>query len=250
MNGRALVPTCRFGVAFILLLYFTSSLYGQNEKWELGVGLSPLNLRETPVSLLLRYNWSDRFALRVGLAGSYTETSEDYSYSHPYTDTAYRFAYQYLQVDKKWNASFLLGLQYGKRKSDFFWYGATDLYFRFSEENLDAPGGVLYPGYTRLPRGEIHIAFFGGNKSTIGVGVRQSVGVQYFINRFVSLSIEGGVFYEWLRVTSTFISYFSGQRDLPEDIFFGGSFRGPPEINENYALGVSPITFLIFNYHF
>lgn len=250
MNGRALVPTCRFGVAFIFLLHFTSSLYGQNEKWELGIGFSPLNLQETPASLLLRYHWSDRFALRVGLAGGYTEKSEDHSYSHPYSDTAYHFAYQYLQVDKKWNAKFLLGLQYGKRKSDLFWYGATDLYFRFKEEKPDFPEGFLYPGRLFIPPGEVQITFVGADKSTIGLGVRQSVGVQYFINRFVSLSLEGGVFYEWLKVKRNVFGHYASRGELPDDVPGIGRYVKAPIMDENYSLGISPITFLIFNYHF
>jgi hypothetical protein len=241
---------CRFGVAFILLLYFTSSLYGQNEKWELGVGLSPLNLQETPASLLLRYHWSDRFALRIGLAGSYTEKSEHHSYSLPHIDSTYLLSYEYLQFDKKLNTRFLLGIQYGKRKSDFFWYGATDLYARFKTEKSEFPEGFLYPGSRVLPPGEVHITFVGPDKITFGLGVRQSVGFQYFINRFVSLSLEGGFFYEWLKVKRTVFVEFARRGELPDTSSGIGYFFLPTVTDKNYAFGISPITFLIFNYHF
>lgn len=252
MNGRTLIPACQAAFILFSLLYLAPTLCAQNERWELGVGLSPLSLQEEPLSLLLKYHWSDVWALRVGLGGNYTERSEDHSYlHHPYSDTMYNLSYEYLQVDKKLNARLFLGLQYGKKKADFYWYGATDLYIRYKNEKTELPEGIFYPGRLVLPLGEVLVTFQGADRRTLGFGIRQSAGFQYFINRFVSLSVEGGIFYEWLKVRKDGFGRFVSRSEIPDGSGGGiGSYIYPTVYDENYGLGVSPVTFLIFNYHF
>lgn len=241
----------------VFLIFITTLTFSQNSQWEFGVGLRPLTLKEEPYSLILKRHLSRHTALRFGASVIFTKQNEKYANDVLFADTPYMFRYDYELIDRKFFGTAFIGFQYGKRKNNFYWYGATDFSFkykidgkRFPNEDYITWGGDITP---ILRPGELIEWTNFDDIKTISYGVRQSFGFQYFVNQSVSVSLEASIFYEINSVKRTnFYGYVCRPVDIPPSIpaicYSGG--EGLKYYNDTYLLGISPLTFLSFNYHF
>jgi len=244
---------------FLLISLFTSS--AQQGNWEIGIGLRPLNLRDEPYSLNAKWHFTNRFALRLGLGVLYNEHDEFVSYLHPYyviDDTTHKFAYEYTKVEKNFYANFFVGVQYLGTKiknlgkpHDLDWYVMSDFFLKYRREEIDLPEGIYYPGYTILRRGELFTtAVFGTNKDFI-IGIRQGIGIQYWVNRSLTITLEGGGHYAKVFSSAQKNTFETGRTEPPyEDGTSFGSARYAIQKSKDYQWGINPVMFLSFNYHF
>jgi hypothetical protein len=241
--------------ACVFLIFNTTLSYSQNSQWEFGVGLRPLTLKEEPYSLILKRHLSRHTALRFGASVIFTKQNEKYANDVPFADTPYVFRYNYELVDRKFFGTAFIGFQYGKRKNNLYWYGATDFSFKYKIDGKYFPKEEFYVSDRSpiLPSGGLVVWADFDDTKTINYGVRQSFGLQYFINQNVSVSIESSVFYE---INSTkrknYQHYFCRTSDVPitiPSICYSGGERLSTD-DDTFFMGISPLTFLSFNYHF
>jgi len=244
---------------FLLITLFTSS--AQQGNWEIGIGLRPLNLKDEPYNLSVKKRFSSNFTLRLGLGVLYNEHSEFISYTHPYiviSDTTHMFSYEYTKVEKKLYANFFVGVQYLgtkfknlDRPHDFDWYVMSDFLLKYRREEIDLPKGIYYPGYSSLRRGELFTtAVFGTNKDFI-IGLRQGIGIQYWVNRNLSIVLESGAYYAKVFSSVQKYTYETGRTEPPhEDGTPFGFTTYVPQKSKNDQWGISPVMFLSFNHHF
>jgi hypothetical protein len=246
----------RISLSFICCFLSLTFSYSQRAKWEFGVGLKPLMLQEEPYSLMLKYRLSSIVALRVGAYVTYKESSETVEYRHPYPDTIHRLYYIYQKVEKKFKAGAFLGIQYGKKWSNVYAYAATDFYLKHRRDEVDLPQGISWPEPVSLRPGEVFIALYRPSTKSVGWSLAQSFGVQYFINSDISVALEGGAFYDSFAVSGEIVSAYVRQEENPDgppELGYGLGFaygKVPLAERREYKWGFSPLTFLIFNYHF
>jgi hypothetical protein len=239
--------------AFVFLISTTTLTFSQNSQWEFGVGLRPLTLKEEPYSLILKRHLSRHTALRFGASVIFTKQNEKYAFETPFADTPYVFRYNYELVDRKFFGTAFIGFQYGKRKNNLYWYGATDFSFKYKIDGKYFPEGnasvQLYSA--TFPTSELIIWSNTTDLKTINYGIRQSFGLQYFINQSISISLEAGIFYEINQSTGenyVRYGYRSIDRPIYEQPIIGSNISWIKD--DTYLLGFSPLTFLSFNYHF
>jgi len=242
---------------FLMISLFTSS--AQQGNWEIGIGLRPLNLKDEPYSLNAKWHFTNRFALRLGLGVLYNEHDEFITYQHPYLaiyDTIHKFAYEYTRVEKNFYTNFFVGVQYLGTKNlgrphDFDWYLMSDFLLKYRREEIDLPKGIYHPGYTVLRRGEIFTtAVYGTNKDFI-IGLRQGIGIQYWVNRNLSIVLESGAYYAKVFSTEQKYTFGKGRTEPPyEDGTPFTSTMYAPQKSKDYQWGISPVMFLSFNHHF
>ena len=233
-----------------LLIFITTFSFSQNNNWEIGIGLRPLTLKEEPYSFIVKKFISRNNAIRIGASIIYKQKDEKIDYYHPY-ENPFHLEYNYTRIDKNLNTSFFIGLQYGKRKNSFYWYCATDLLLKYRTEFVDVPSISNRNGNIR-PGDFFNVISYSKNK-IFGFGLEQTIGVQYFINSDISISIEGGLnFRRNLSRRYDYTIYFS--RDSKDDPTIIGSSIGfistPLKERWSYELNASPLTSLIFIYHF
>lgn len=242
-------------LAYYILFLLISNPFtaqAQQSKWELGIGLRPLDLEDEPYTIMLKKHISPRVGLRFGFSGMYKSSSEHFFYIHPYYNSLYSFSYEYTLIEHKIHASTWVGLQYqiGRKNSNskFFWYGASDVFFKYRLEYPYVPKGVRYLNFDLRP-GDYVVALDADQRRTLGVGFRQSCGVRYFLNGSFSVSTEASFYYE-ISHTKKVNLLFAGIRN--ESIggtgFIGG--LSAPMYDKDFRLGFSPVMQVSFNYHF
>lgn len=238
-TGLKAIPT----LCFLLITVFTSN--AQQGDWELGVGLRPLNLKDEPYAIILKKHLSPRVGLRFGMSGMYRSRSEHFGYDHLYNDTIHSFSYKYNLMNKDLYVSTSMGIQYrfGKKNPNarFIWYGTSDFYFKYRLEKPDL--GRIYFTSTILRPGDFFIAADFNQRKSIITGVRQGVGIQYFLDNFLSVSLEGGFFYEASFSKETQFVYAQSSEGYHV-------LRSALRNYKDFQLGFSPIMLLSFNYHF
>lgn len=239
----------------ISLIFFTASAFSQSNKWEFGVGLRPLTMKEDPYSFILKKYLSNKVAFRLGASFIYNKNSQNIYYQS--VNPTYSLSYHYIRINKNMYINSFVGLQYGKKLkklTSIFLYGATDILGSYTTENgyLGGDGFVHYGNTVKvklLPNQIIETAFFPSLK-TIKFSIRQSIGIQYFITSSYSISIEGGVFYEFKKVIKDGdITFLIGSDGINPNPYIGGS-RDFPNKYWDYSLSISPLSVLAFNYHF
>ena len=252
-------PSVFKGIYIVLLLIFiTTFSFSQNSKWEFGVGLRPLTLKDDPYSIIFKKEISRNNKLRLGFSFLYAEGDEKYNYDRRYVhpDTLYGLKYNYTLIDKNLQANCFVGVQYGKHKNNFFWGGATDIllgYHKFGKSMKDE--SLFYERQRPKPGEYITIAHYTDN-SVFSYGIRQSLIVQYEFSQRISISFEASVFYKIN--CNTFFEYDWGLvvfENLPPPYTslktgWGGATGTIPTKATTYNLGFSPISLLSFNYHF
>jgi hypothetical protein len=254
-------PSVFKGIYACVFLIFTTTLsFSQNSQWEFGVGLRPLTLKDEPYSLILKRHLSRHTALRFGASVIFTKQNERYADDVHFADTPYMFRYDYELIDRKFFGTAFIGFQYGKRKNNFYWYGATDFSFKYKIDGKRFPNEdyIIWGSDSRAPQpilrlGELIEWTNFDDVKTISYGIRQSFGFQYFVNQSVSVSLEASIFYEINSVKRTnFLGYVFRPVDIPLSIpaIGYGAGEGLSYRYDTYLLGISPLTFLSFNYHF
>ncbi len=240
-----------FFTVFLLILA-TTHVKSQYQKWEFGVGLRPLTLKEEPYSLMMKRFLSKGVALRFGLSAMYSEKETNHSgYHFDHGDSNYEFTYEYKLVDKNLYTTAFAGIQYGKRKHDFYWYGATDFSFKYKSENSFVPS-ILYRTNNVRVGDFLQIENYHQDK-TIVLSVRQSVGIQYHINNRISVVLEGGAFFDKIFLTRNTCTSNSGVAIIGTRPVGIGAYGCTFELGkkfENYALNISPLTMITFDYSF
>ena len=185
--------------------------------------------------------------LRMGISSLFDTRSKEYSYSYVSQDTArHSYSYNYVRKDKFFSINCFGGFQIGKRYRNAYLYEATDFSFKYKWESIDP-----YPIYLNFenmrPNETAQIAILKNNKTMV-MGIKQSLGFQYFITSYFSLSVEGGLILDWDRVNNqdSFISISSYDGTFA----FGGSSGFDKPVTWNFQGKISPLTFLFLNYHF
>jgi hypothetical protein len=237
----------------IFLMYITASTFSQSSKWEFGIGLRPLTMKEEPYSFIFKRVISRSIALRMGVSFKYGQNSQNIFYSS--TNPTNRLIYDYIEINKNMYANGFLGFQYSiklKKFENLYIYGATDIQLGFKTENSNIGGdGLIHYGdvVKLLPNQYVETGYLRNHKTT-KLGLRQSIGVIFFINSSFSISIEGGMLYEYRRlVKDGDVTFIIGSDGLnPNPII--GSIRDFLHKDWNYTLLSSPLTLLSFNYHF
>jgi hypothetical protein len=250
--ASGLTPSVFKGIYACVFLIFTTTLsFSQNSKWEFGVGLRPLTLKEEPYSLMVKRFLSRGVAVRFGFGALYSEKEShhsDYHYNSFVED--YIFNYEYTQIDKNLYTSAFLGIQYGKRKNNFYWYGATDFSFRYTAEIASSPNGITVKYQNLQPGDYLKIPNQLQDKNSV-IGIRQNIGIQYYFNTNVSVSLEGGIYFEQKLLKRLQCSGYSGRPVLFDRFVF--AYNCPDGLEESYQfnqLGISPLSMLTFYYHF
>lgn len=241
-----------------LLMFITTISFSQNSKWEFGVGLRPLTLKDDPYSIIFKREISRNNKLRLGFSFLYAQGDEKYNYDrrYVYLDTMYSLKYKYTLIDKNLQANCFVGVQYGKHKNNFFWGGATDIllgFHKFGKSMSD--GSLIYEKQRPKPGEYITIAHYTDN-AVFSYGVRQSLVFQYEFSQRISISFEASVFYNINN--NTLFEYDWGlvkaEKVLPPDTsiesFWSGVTSNIPTKVTSYNLGFSPLSLLSFNYHF
>jgi hypothetical protein len=236
--------------ASVFLIFITTFSFSQNSKWEFGVGLRPLTLSEDPYSLILRKFISQNAAVRLGVSFIYKEKNDFVEYIHPYISDSFSYKHFYDRKDKNLHTALTVGIQYGKRKNGFYWYGATDISLRYDAVTPEIP---VFNAGNIIKSGDFFTVASFAEEKTFGLGVRQSLGLQYYINSSISMSIEGGLFLErYYLKRYKFLYYATTEIDTATNIkgLVSGRQYYPLEELWLYNFNVSPLTILTFNYHF
>ena len=238
--------------ACVLLIFITTFSFSQNSKWEFGVGLRPFQMENEPYNLILKYQLSRYFALRTGVCFLYSKKNEDEFFIEPKIQHPDRFFYSFSRTDQKTIFTGFLGIQYGKKSNNFFWYGATEIVFRYRKDTPELLTSLVgATGNVNEPLGPYYSTILNDDKIK-GYGMRQSFGIQYYINRYVSVSIEAGLYYEkynLLRLRSVLYSgiWYDKQQQL--GLNAGGQSYESQNMNL-YNFIVSPLSALSLFYHF
>ncbi len=235
-----------YTVIFTFLM--TVSLLSQNsKKWEIGIGLHPLTLKETPYSFIAKKYISRSVSLRMGLSVIYNQDTKSILYNSP--NLKNRLYYDYLQLNKNMYVQCFAGFQYGKKVKSIYLYSATDIFGGYRMEKSIIPNGInYYNDYQLVPNQFIETAFL-PNRKILRYGVAQNLGIQYFINSNYSISVEGGVIYERHRLRSN-DNKFAIQSDENASISYSYGFLEDKSNFWNYSIKLSPLTFLTINYLF
>ena len=253
LNG--LIAAC---CTVLLVITFTVPSFAQYGKWEVGVGLRPLNLKDEPYNFILKKHLSSRIALRFGAGVIYNEKSSAHYFfrTYFYPDTIHRLAYEYNQVNKNLYASSFLGIQYGQkfdgsfaRKHSFYFYGATDFIFKYEMEKAEIPYLSFFLIQPVLKPSEYYVVANLGQTKALSLGVRQSIGFQFFLSNSISLSIEGSFQYfaTSLRKNENYSWIQHINNDQPGAI---GFTILAPRKDHVYQFNMSPLTFLTISHHF
>lgn len=246
---RHVTPSVFKGIyTVILTILMTVSLLSQNtKKWEIGIGLHPLTLKETPYSFIAKKTISRSVSLRMGLSFIYNQDTKSVLYNSP--NLKNRLYYDYLQLNKNMYAQCFAGIQYGKKVKNIYLYSATDIFGGYRMEKSIIPNGIhYYNDYQLVPNQFIETAFL-PNSKMLRYGVTQNLGIQYFINSNYSISVEGGVIYERHRLRSN-DNKFAIQSDENASISYSYGFFEDKSNFWNYSIKLSPLTFLTINYLF
>ena len=244
---------------FILIL--TSPIFAQIEikgnidadffhKWELGINLNILTLKDDPYSIVIKRHISKNIALRLGFSLIYNTVEQFHWYGNPYIDTIHFVIYNYKSRIKSMAINSFIGAQYGIKKKNWYWYMATDGLFKYGREKneaFDLNISVAIPA----PYQSFEAGSLGGTK-IMGLGVRQSLGFQYFITKNFSVGAEGSFLFEADRLTANDIFQYITS-DGTNRIGYTHSFVYsiyPTLKYWNYNLRLSPIALVSFNYHF
>jgi hypothetical protein len=242
----------------LLVITFTVSSFAQYGKWEVGVGLRPLNLKDEPYNFILKNHLSSRIALRFGVGVMYNEKSSEHYFSRTYfyPDTTHHLAYEFKQVDKNFYASSFLGIQYGQkfdgtfaRKHGFYFYGATDFIFKYEMGKSEIPYLSFFLIQPILKPSEYYEVGNLEQTKALSLGVRQSIGFQFFLSNSISLSVEGSIQYLSTSIRKnesySWIQHISN--DQPGAI---GFTILAPRTDRVYQFTMSPLTFLTLCHHF
>lgn len=244
------------GIYTVLFCFlFTSILFSQDNKWEIGVGLRPLTFNEDPYSFIAKKFLSRNTALRFGASFIYKQKNDYTEYIHPYVEDSFSYKSSFTRIDKKLSATAFIGLQYGKKKNGFYWYGATDLSIGYNQ-NTPVINGIIHdfrPLINGIRPGDsfIYGPFFKNN--ILELGIRQNIGIQYFINSRISISIEGGcVFKRYYSRRNGFMFFITTVFDNKTNTYSmpSGVQYYPSKAVWQYDFNVSPLSFIILNYHF
>ncbi len=245
---KGLIAACS---TVLLVIIFTVSSFAQYGKWEIGVGLRPLNLKDEPYNFILKKHLSSRIALRFGAGVLYNEKSSAHYYFRPYADSIHVFIYDYKKIDKNLYASSFLGIQYGQKfdgsfaqKNSFYFYGATDFILKYQMEKSEIP--IVHYQAQKLKPNEFFIVATFGQSRGLALGIRQSIGFQFFLSNTISLSIEGSFQYTASRITTNEYYYSAEQIDF----FTSGYTILVPRKDYVYQFNMSPLTFLTLSHHF
>jgi hypothetical protein len=251
-SASGLTPSVFKGIYACVFLIFTTTLsFSQNSKWEFGVGLRPLTLKEEPYSLMVKRFLSRGVAVRFGVCALYSEKeTKQIDRSFFSSNPDYLFRFEYSKIDRNLYTTAFLGLQYGKKNNNFYWYGATDLSLKYKSEIADLTEDTKLQ-QRNLNSGD-YFSFENSHSKTTVFGIRQSFGIQYYINSTISVALEGGAYFERLFLKRATCYYYVGVSvDNPAQT----AIVSCPDILEPYTLnsnewGLSPLSMLTFYYHF
>ncbi len=219
-------------------------------KWEIGINLNILRLKDDPYSIVIKRHISKHIALRLGFSLIYNTVEQFHLYDHPYTDTIHFVIYNYRSRIKKMAINSFIGAQYGIKKKNWYWYMATDGLFKYGREKnevFDLNIAVAIPA----PYHSFEAGSLGGTK-IMGLGVRQSLGFQYFITKNFSFGAEGSFLFEADRLTANDIfQYIISDGTTATTYTHSFVYSIYPTLKYwNYNLRLSPIALVSFNYHF
>ena len=242
---------------FVLSIITTIPSFAQDSKWEIGIGLRPLNLQDDPYTIIVKRHLSPRVGLRLGLSSIFEEKDKYIEYIHPYHDDIHTFSYEYTRVEKKLYANSFLGIQYNLSKhvtqmkqNHIYCYALSDFSFKYQLERVDIPKGIYHPR-SNLQPGDVFLTAVYGNTKTFILGLRQGLGIYYYLNSSISLALEGSIYYEIITSTE-YKNTFEYSRSAPplEDRQAFGSTKYLPKRINNYRWGFSPLTFLSIHHKF
>jgi hypothetical protein len=252
-SASGFTPSVFKGIyACVFLIFIKTFSFSQNSKWEFGVGLRPFQMENEPYNLILKYQLSNYFALRTGICFLYSQKNDSVIFREPRFAPPESFYYSYNRTDTKTVFVGSLGMQYGKKGKDFFWYGATDFIFRYRKDKPNSSWRTVgSTGNVNEPLGPYFDYIFNEDR-ILGYGIRQSFGIQYFINRYISVSIEAGAYYEkydLLRLKTVNFTgiWYDKQQQLGMTI---GEQAYEPQYLSLHDFTVSPLSMLSLFYHF
>ena len=220
-------------------------------KWELGINLNILTLKDDPYSIVLKKHLSKNVALRLGLSLIYNTEEQNHFYNHPYGDTIHFLIYSYKSRDKNLTINSFVGVQYGIRKKNWYWYMATDALFKYGREKSEMPSG-LHIGLANLAPYQFFRAGHLGDTKIIGFGLKQSLGLQYFIVKSFSVGAEASFLFEANRLIAndSYIHIISDGTTTPGYHYSYSYITYPTLKYWNHNVRISPIALLSFNYYF
>ena len=240
------MKTAIFTSLIVLGLQFAAvPTYSQivpNKKWEIGVGLRPLNFEENPYSIIVKRHLGQKWAIRLG--GSFMAQSDQ---TVDYTLIP-RFGAEDTEIkgiigEYKQNYVFFTGIQYFIHVKNLNFFGGIDFFnshaihnshyrledFKLSDLNLQN-NEVFYP-----PKGK--------NQKSTGMGIRPFIGIQWQINSSYSLQFESSYFLANFRTSGWYnASAYLTNRSLSYSV------NGINDRSTDW--GFSPLSFISFNYHF
>ena len=238
---------------FILILTTTASaqieLKDNNtaipfHKWEVGVDLKPLFRSDEPYNVLVRWHFTERKAVRLGLGvADYSKTKDTFWIVERKLNTI-----QYDQFTrnngKKMNWAIKLGYQYEFKQGKVSIYTASD--FEWIRESIDFRTPFGFRGALIIPQEPVEP--FAGYQSIIRIQSRkntlsliQSLGFRYTINNYLSCAFETAI-------NGQYIWFFSNvDKDPYLDLYYTKfTLKGGSETKFSFK----PLMGLFLNYHF
>ena len=243
-----------FYTASVLIFIHLSALAQYRaDKWEVGVSVIPFTADDEPYMFIGKRYLKENNAFRIGIGGRYEFDREDVEeLISTELGPSYQLSYQYEQETNNLKLAGFIGFQYGKRKNDLDFYGATDFTFMYEWDKIDLPEGVRYNTFD-IPIGEYYLIAPLYTNKVMSFGFRQSFGLQYSITKSVSISLEGGVGVQVKRYNRQEFTYsiasFNRITEPEYSPSFGYSIKAP-KVDWAQSLLIKPVSILSINYHF
>ena len=189
---------------FILILTTTASaqieLKDNNtaipfHKWEVGVDLKPLFRSDEPYNVLVRWHFTERKAVRLGLGVADYSKTKDTSWIVEKKLNTIQYDQFTRNISKKMNWAIKLGYQYEFKQGKVSIYTASD--FEWVRETIDfntpiqSKGELIDQGAVQPFAGYQSIDFVRNRRNTLSL--IQSLGFKYTINNYLSCSFETAI---------------------------------------------------------
>ena len=221
-----------------------------HKKWELGVGIRPLNFDLDPYQA--KYHFKRHWALRFGGGGLTNQKEYNQTYIQPYPPE-YSYVVNHKLINRSETYNLFAGIQYsGKLNDEFTWFIGSDILvnYKIRKDSIDLESSRNLTDPFLRPGDILRILSYSDEKS-YAYGIRPGIGLQFAITPNFSLSIESSFSY-LLRYTEA-IDYTNGPAKLLNangEYEFSFILTTASRANHTKEWGFSPLSFISFNYHF
>ncbi len=253
-------PSVKGSYTALFILMLTVPVFSQVEqtdktpiatpfhKWEVGFDLKPLFRSDEPYNVLGKWHFTERKAVRVGLGtANWSKATDSFNivgYKVAIVNGISDKTYEYYEIKNSntnkfdWEAK--IGYQYKLKEGSTTVYTATDLSFARQRVEFLKNGVIAGPDYPAKPF-EGHDPLSNLYSKATRYRFIQSLGLEYFFNKNLSISAEISTYIE-------FTSYYFTKMELPySDIFYSREQHGGGS-TRNFHF--QPFAGLYLNYHF